>query len=63
MNTFFSKQSFAESKIKITLVKVSDWNSFWTNQIYSKIFIRAKPNLSESIRKKFSISFDVIRDL
>ena len=33
-----------------TLVKVSDWNSF-----------RANPNSFESIRKKFSISFDVIQ--
>ena len=46
----------------VALVKVSDWNSFRINQIYSEICFRANPpNSSESIRKKFSISFDVIR--
>ena len=50
-----------ESKREITLIKVSDWNSFRANQIYSEICFRANPNYFESIRKKFSISFDVIR--
>ena len=45
----------------VTLVKVSDLNSFRINQIYSEICFRANPNSFESIRKKFSISFDVVR--
>ena len=48
-------------KRKRALVKVSVQNSFRINQIYSEICFRANPNSSESIRKKFSISFDVIR--
>ena len=49
---------------KVALVKVSNWNTFRTNQtipIHSEICTPANPNSSESIRKKFSISFDVIR--
>ena len=34
------------------LVKVSDWNLFRTNPIYSEICVRVNPNPSESIRKK-----------
>ena len=46
---------------RMTLVKVSNWNLFRTNLIYFEIYIRANSNSSESIRKKFSISFDTNR--
>ena len=39
-----------------SLVKVLNWNSFRANQIYSDSFRNLFP-----IRKKLSISFDVIR--
>ena len=45
----------------LSLIKVSDWNVFWTNQIYSDSFrnlSQANRDPSESIRKKISISFN-----